>query len=61
LHKGLDLAFDIDLLVRGILGGLENRARLAGQKSKTIFSLFEKVLPLVIVDELSRIAIRFES
>jgi hypothetical protein len=55
------LAFDIDLLVRGIFGGLESGARLAGQKSKTIFSLFEKVLPLVIVDELSGIAIRFES
>lgn len=57
----LDLALQVDLLEGLNLCGFEDLARFAGHEAKAVFFLFEQMLAIVVADELSRIAIRFES
>ena len=53
----LDLAFNIDLAEGIVLCNIEKCSRFAGEKSKSVFSLFEKGLAVVIVDKLCSVAI----
>jgi len=57
----LDLAFDIDLTKGFAFCNFEYIASLSGKNVKSVFSFIEKMLTIIIVDELCGIAIRFES
>ena len=57
----LDLAFDIDFSEGLSLRSFEDLASFPTNETKLVFLLFEKVLPIVVVNKLGGVAIGFES
>jgi hypothetical protein len=57
----LDLAFDIDFSEGLALRSFEDLACFPTNEAKAIFLFFEKVLSIVVADELGGVAIGFES
>jgi len=59
--KVLDLALDIDFFESLVLRNSEDLACFPTHKTKAVFLFFEKVLSIVVADELGGVAIGFES
>ena len=57
MREMLDLAFNVNFAEGFAFCDFENCARLAGEKSKPIFSLIEKMLSVVSLNELVCVAI----
>lgn len=55
------MSFDIDLAESCDLCSFKKCTRFAGKKAKAVFAALEEMLPVVIVDKLGCVAIRFES
>lgn len=59
--KVLDLALDIDFSEGLALRNFEDLACFPTNETETVFLFFEKVLSIVVADELGGVAIGFES
>jgi hypothetical protein len=57
----LDLALDIDFSEGLGLRSLEDLACFPTNEAKAVFLLFEKMLSIMVADELCSVAIRFEA
>ena len=57
----LDLALDIDFSEGLLLRSFEDLACFPTNETKAVFLFFEKVLSIVVADELGGVAVGFES